>query len=44
VVGEDADFAHFGTGRELTDLASEDLPLRGEDFDVQHVLGGQGGS
>ena len=42
VVGEDADFADLGAGRDLLDFAVEDLPLRGEDLDVDHVLRGHG--
>jgi hypothetical protein len=40
VVGEDADFADLGAGRDLLNLALEDLPLRGQNLDVELVVGG----
>ncbi len=43
VVGEDADLADRGPGRDLAHLAAADLPLRGEDLDVEAVLAGQAG-
>ena len=40
VVGEDADLADLGPGRDLADRALEDLPLGGENLDVDRAVGG----
>ena len=41
VVGEDADLADRGAGRDLAHLAAEDLTLGGEDLDLEFGLAGQ---
>src|SRR5829696_2217223 len=43
MVGEDADLAGRGAGRDLAHLAAEDLALRGEDLDLEFRLAGHPG-
>src|SRR4051794_6790129 len=38
VVGQNADFADLGAGRNLPRFTAPDLALRGQDLDVDHVL------